>query len=182
MTRIIFLLIILSFFWKLIAGEAKQQQSYAFEEIKAETIDGVIVTKDRAREFYYSSKLQGYFTPSKQDVLKAEGAVIDYIEDHTPQFKGYPYVPDLDYKLANYKRQYVGLVIDGKRKIRLNFFCRTHNIDWKRYPVGVLGGGGCYFNVQYDIDSGTFSELWTNGLNIQIVPDRNLSGNMTASP
>ncbi|GEM_PF-3272289 len=179
MAKIIFLLIVLCSLWKLTGGNA-EQPPYAFEEVRTGTSDGVIVPRDRAGEFYYGSKAQGYFTPLKKDVLKAEGAVVDYIEGHTPQFKGYPYVPDLDKNLADYKRQYVGVVIEGKRKIWLNFFCRTDSIDWKRYPYRVFGGGGCYFHVLYDIDSAAFSELWINGLDIQIEPAAgNLSGNMT---
>lgn len=175
MKEITLFLIFLCLFWKIAAGEVQQRQPYAFEEIKTETIDGVIVPEDRAREFYYSNKVQSYFTPLEDDVLKAESRVINYIDDHTPQFKGYPFVPDLEQKLANYKRQYVGLIMSGRKKIWLNFFCRTNNIDWKRYSFRVFGAGACYFNVLYDIDSAAFSELWINGLDIRSGPDRNES-------
>lgn len=171
--KIIFLFIFLCFCVKLDAGLAEQQQPYAFEEIITETVHGVIVPKERAREFYYGNKINGYFTPLREDVLKAEAGVVDYIDDHTPQVKGYPFVPDLDQKLANYKRQYAGAVMSGKRKIWMNFFCRTINDGWKRKLFKVFGGGACYFNVLYDIDSGTFSELWINGLGIRTVPDSN---------
>jgi hypothetical protein len=30
------------------------------------------------------------------------------------------------------------------------------NDDWKRNSFRVIGGGACYFNILYDIDSGTF--------------------------
>ena len=142
-------LFILLFLFLLSLGQAKsfdQQQAGNFEKIRAETIDGVIVSEDRARFFYSGSKVKGYFTPSKEDVLSAEAKVVDYLDENTPQARGYPFVPDLDKKLANYKRQYVGVVLDGKRKIWFNFFCNTGNDSWQRNPYRVIGGGACYFN------------------------------------
>ena len=149
-------------------AENGKQQVYGFIEVKAETIDGIIVPENRAREFYFNNKVKSYFTPSKEDVLKAESKVIDYIEDHTPQMVGYPYAPDLDKKLANYKRQYVGVVLkNNSKKIWLNFFCNAGNDTWKSTPFSVIGGGACYFNLLYDIDKGVFSELWTNGVSVR---------------
>lgn len=157
------------FFPAFSLAETAKRQAYNFEEIKTETIDGVIVPESRAREFYSNNKVQGYFTPSKEDILKAESKVIDYIDDHTPQQVGYPFAPDLDKKLANYKRQYVGVILkNGKRKIWLNFFCNAGNDSWKSNPLSVMGGGACYFNLLYDIDTGVYSGLRINGVNVRI--------------
>jgi len=135
-----------------------------FEEVKTKTIDGVIVTQDRAADFFRIRKVQGYFTPSREDVLKAESKVISYIQDTTPQSLDYPFVPDLDKKLRNYKRQYVGVILRGKKKIWLNFFCDAHEDSWKRNPYIIFGGGACFFSVLYDIKSERFSHLVINGL------------------
>jgi len=140
------------------------KETYDFEEIKTETIDGVIVPQDRAVSFFYGNKVKGYFTPLREDILKAESKVFDYIRDNTPQALGYPYAPDIDKKLANYKRQYVGVIFKDKRKIWINFFCNYGNDSWKNSPLSVIGGGACYFNVLYDIDSGLFSGLSVNGV------------------
>lgn len=135
-----------------------------FIEIKTETIDGIIVPKYMAGNFYYRGA-EDYFTPSREDVLQAESKVIGYIKDNSPQMRGYPFDPDLSQGLANYKRQYVGVILKAKRKIWLNFFCNTDIYDWKREPYVVFGGGACYFNLLYDVASGEFSDLWINGLN-----------------
>ena len=172
---------ILLFSLLLSLGQGKsfaQQQAESFEEIKTETIDGVIVPEHRARDFYFGNKVKGYFTPPREDILRAEAKVIDYIEDNTPQARGYPFAPDLDKKLANYKRQYVGIVLDAKRKIWFNFFCNAGNDSWKRNPYSVIGGGACYFNLLYDVDSETFSDLWINGLAILPKSDTKLPDNM----
>lgn len=141
------------------------QQQVDFEELKTDTIEGVIVPADKAPAYYRSIHVDGYFTPLKDDILKAESKLIDFIEFATPESKGYPFVPDLDKKLANYKRQYVGVVLKGEKKIWLNFFCRViGNFDWKHNPCVFYRGGGCYFNVLYSIDSGEFSKLIINSL------------------
>jgi hypothetical protein len=144
------------------------EKTYDFEEIKNETIDGVIVPQERAIGFYSGNKIKGYFTPLKEDILKAESKILDYIRGNTPQARGYPYAPDIDKKLANYKRQYVGAIFkDNKRKIWINFFCNSGNDSWKSSPFSVIGGGACYFNVLYDIDSGLYSNLRINGVIIK---------------
>ena len=137
------------------------------QEVKTDTIDGVIVPQEEAGRYFSGNKVQGYFTPSKEDVLVAESRIIDYIEDHTPQALGSLYSPDVDQKLANYKRQYVGVILDGRKKIWMNFFCYTLNTDWKHNPYVVFGGGGCYFNVLYDIEKKEFSHLTINGLSVE---------------
>ena len=160
------LLFIPFFVWR--QSVRAQEHFGSFDEIQTETIDGVIVPQDKARDFYGSSSVTAYFTPSRDDVLAAESQLQEYLEEKTPQSLGFPFVPDLGQDLANYKRQYVGIILNGKKKIWLNFFCNALNANWRQMPYSVLGGGGCYFNLLYDIESGAFSDLWVNGLTTRL--------------
>ena len=141
-----------------------EEQSVTPEEINTDSIDGVIVPQASGRNFYYNNRIKGYFTPSQEDILKAESKLIDYIQETTSPGLDYPLIPDLSQKLANYKRQYVGIILEDGNKIWLNFFCDPHNDGWKYGVISVIGGGGCYFNVLYDIKSEEFSHLLINGL------------------
>ena len=66
-------------------------------------------------------------------------------------------------------RQYVGIVRGGRRFVYGNFFPRsvTRYGDagrWRREPVMVCDGGPAFFGIEYDVESGTFTQLGFNGL------------------
>jgi hypothetical protein len=44
-----------------------------------------------------------------------------------------------------------------------NFFCRPPRADWRHEPVLVDDGGDCFFQLEYDVDAGRFSNLLVNG-------------------
>lgn len=66
-------------------------------------------------------------------------------------------------RLDDYKRQYVGVVWKGQRVVFGNFFCSS----WQaavHTPVMVDDGGPCFFNVLFDPRTGSFSQLFVNGM------------------
>jgi len=66
-------------------------------------------------------------------------------------------------QMGRYKRQYFGLVRDGRWIVYGNFFCDAHGKDWLAQPVTVKDGGDCYFQVEYEPKTGRFSNLSVNG-------------------
>ena len=66
-------------------------------------------------------------------------------------------------RAKTYKRQYVGVRRDGRRIVFANFFCRAWKEDWRTEPIVVEDGGDCYFQVEYDVDKASFSNLQING-------------------
>lgn len=102
----------------------------------------------------------GYWTPSEEDVLKLEGQLAAFLSQNSTAFQRQPPVWE---QLENYKRQYAGVTIQGRRVIYGNFFCSEDGMDWKEDWVFVLDGGDCYFQLQFDVESGTFSKLTVNG-------------------
>jgi hypothetical protein len=91
-------------------------------------------------------------------VIKLEDALEPFIIKESAKWHS-----DLWQTLSKYKRQYLGFVLNGQKKIFINFFCDPFNIDWKRQLVSVFDGGDCFFRVTYDVASGTFSDLRLNG-------------------
>ena len=132
-----------------------------FEMVLTAEFEGVIVPQEQAAIFMQRLGLveaEAYWTPSQDDIAKLEEQLGPYLQQAAGE-RG----PDLWQKLSGYKRQYIGIVENGHRKIVVNFFCDIMGKDWKREPVGVLDGGECFFNVTYDVGTGVFSDLHIHG-------------------
>jgi hypothetical protein len=65
-------------------------------------------------------------------------------------------------RLPGYKIQYRGEMENGKRMVDVNAMC-TPLENWRTQWVMVLDGGDCFFQLKYDADAGTFSNLMVNG-------------------
>lgn len=100
----------------------------------------------------YDPSFEGYWTPSKQDVLDLEKELEPYIQANFEYF----HHPPID--LSEYKRQYFGEMLGGRRVITGHFFC-THE-GYNRKKVLILfqffDGGDCFFSLQYNVDEGIF--------------------------
>ena len=133
-----------------------------YQKIKIGKVEGAIVPRERGEEFVKAltgTVRKDFWTPVKEDVRKLE----EKIEFHLRKVSD-KRSPALWSKLAEYKRQYAGIVEGGRRKIYANFFCNSAKItDWKTRPVAVEDGGDCFFQIKYDVDAATFSDLYING-------------------
>jgi hypothetical protein len=125
----------------------------------------------------------GFWTPSLPEIMKMEERLPTYLReqlDAAPASRRGargrgaagrrvapepppPAKPPLWKRAFAYKRQYVGLVKAGRHVIWGNFFCTPPRADWRHEPAMVDDGGDCYFQVEYDVDTGRFSGLMVNG-------------------
>lgn len=137
--------------------------------IHTDTIEGVIfnadiLDPDSTKYYIYDENNRNpdsYWTPAKEDVLALEANLPAYLKYKLPANH---YAYGLWDKLPEYKRQYVGYVIDGERRIFANYFCDSFNGDyWKSGLVMVMDGGECFFHVLYRVDAQTFTVLSING-------------------
>jgi len=103
-------------------------------------------------------KTEGYWTPGRDDVLALEQRLEPYLQQAAPQT-----YPGPLRELNVYRRQYLGILVNGQRVIFTNFFCNAYDTDWQRDIVFVLDGGSCYFEVKYDIETGEFYDLSIHG-------------------
>jgi len=123
----------------------------------------VIITKKHAEETGVSSWLvesDGFWTPSVDDILKLEGKIAGYLSQNSSYFYHQPPVWE---RLDEYQRQYVGLEREGRLIIYGNYFCNSGGVDWQQKLVVVIDGGECFFQVEYDVESGFFIKLLVNG-------------------
>jgi hypothetical protein len=123
--------------------------------IKTDTIDGLICTN--FADWKFMVRATEFWTPTKDDVLAAENQIEAYLKKDS-KF----HTSNLWRKLPEYKRQYVGIVVNGHKRIFCNFFCWSHrSLDDK--PVFVFDGGECFFRIQYDLDDKQCYDFNANG-------------------
>lgn len=123
----------------------------------------VIVTREQAEGMGVASWLVGsgnFWTPSVDDILKLEEKIAEYLSQNSNQFYRQPTVWE---RLDEYQRQFIGLERGGRQIIYGNFFCNNIGMDWRKILVIVDDGGDCYFQVEYDVESGLFIKLMVNG-------------------
>jgi hypothetical protein len=89
--------------------------------------------------------------------LEAEAEVERFLKDEPPA-----QAPDLWQKLPRYKRQYVGVIVDGRKRIFCNFYCTKEPLTCK--PVIYADGGECFFKIEYDVDGRKVERLNINGV------------------
>jgi hypothetical protein len=149
-----------------VCGGVAATQTFAkadepFEVVKTDEFEGVIVPRERAADFMkaFSGMVEKEtWTPGKNEIIKLEAKIKSYLKKAAAKSS-----PNLWSKLATYKRQYMGIVRNGRKVIFSNFFCQSFDIDWKTTPVAVDDGGDCFFTVLYDPGSAVFSDLRVNG-------------------
>lgn len=122
--------------------------------IKTDKIDGVICANLSEWKFRFEDK--DLWIPTKEQIFEAEEKIEQYLKDN-PNKKS----PDLWRKLSKYKRQYVGIVVDGHKRIFCNFFCSEKPLSPSPYLVD--DGGDCYFQIEYDLKDKDCYNLLVNG-------------------
>ena len=105
---------------------------------------------------------QNHWNPEVDDILTLEGKIEDYLSKNAHEFHS-KQAPTRK-ALAEYYRQYEGIIKNDKRVVRGFFFCDSlwPDEEWQRDFVDVSGGGDCYFYVDYEVDKGVFSNIRVN--------------------
>ena len=65
--------------------------------------------------------------------------------------------------LSSYNVQFVGIELNGKKRIWCNFFPAKSFKKWKKQVVMVLDGGFWYWQIQYDLESNSCVNFRSNG-------------------
>jgi hypothetical protein len=107
-------------------------------------------------------RAQGFWNPGFEEIMAAEQRLAPYLAE--AKQCGAPLQPP-----QRYLRQYVGVLIDGKRALYLNAFdAETYAqmkkiepdvADWKTHPYDTCQAGMSHWGVEYDLDSARFANL-----------------------
>ena len=117
---------------------------------------GVIFSKSAASEwnFLFDEATTEFWEPSGDDVSRAEECIRRFLAaaPHDPNLKDHE-KEDAAFVLENleaYRRQYVGIDVDGEKRIWCNAFISYDSYpDWQSAPVYVLDGGNSYWEIEY---------------------------------
>jgi hypothetical protein len=129
--------------------------------IQGEGYEGVIVPEEDAGGFsvyFPEGQLISVWTPQAEEIEALERDLPGYLQTAAA---GNPSANFSD-RLPEYKRQYVGIVENGRELILVNAFC-TNEFDWQEEAVIVSDGGDCFFRVIYDPTTGSFEGFEVNG-------------------
>ena len=117
---------------------------------------GVIFSRDTASEwgFLFGQASTTFWEPSVDEISRAEASMRQFLlaaEDNSDlrdyQKADAAFVLE---NLARYRRQYVGIEVDGEKRIWCNLFREDiPTRDWERDPVYVLDGGRDYWDITY---------------------------------
>ena len=108
--------------------------------------------------------LAQFWTPTEADVREAEALLETYLAstEAAVALRG----SRIRAELPRYRRQYWGVVRDGRHRLLFSFFHENTPAVarglWQSTVMAVQGGGDHYFRVSYDVDSKRFSRLQVN--------------------
>lgn len=128
----------------------------AYPPVSGDGYEGVIVPEHDAGAF--EPRAEGYWTPTADDVARLEAGLPEYLRQAAPER-----APQLWQRLGEYKRQYAGLIRDGRRLVYANYFCSTFDDSWRSAPLFVMDGGACFFQLTYDVERDSYQDLMVNG-------------------
>jgi hypothetical protein len=107
------------------------------------------------------SDAESTWTPTEADIAKLEAALPSFLESAENEWLQDD--PPIEERIADYMRQYLGIVEKGEQIIYANFFCTINDMDWRNQYVLVMDGGDCFLQVKYNPESGEFFDLSVNG-------------------
>ena len=102
-----------------------------------------------------------YWTPTEEQAFLADRAVLEHLRQmNTARSQ------QIADALGDYKRQYIGYTVGGKRWMLINAVCRSYwerNESWKSTVVVTLDGGICFFKAHFELATSTVQSLEVNG-------------------
>jgi hypothetical protein len=132
------------------------------------------------RERIDQPEAQDYWTPSAADVAEMESRLRSALvrQRHADErlrarskggwrdvhvFRSHHIGQILDH-LAAYRRQYVGIVVEGEKRLYVNCFRGDpeQHSSWRQQLVDVDDGGSYYWRIQYQVDRKRFLEVDIN--------------------
>jgi hypothetical protein len=142
------------------------------ENILVETSEytGVIISESGASEFSYlfDQASTEFWEPSITDISRAEECIRQHIVSvrDDPRLDAYQRekAAFILENLAKYRRQYVGIVVDGEKRIWCNSFLSADSFpEWQRVPVDVEDGGRYFWQIEYVLDKDECINFYVHG-------------------
>ncbi len=131
---------------------------YFTERVTTAESDGFVVN---CAQVYVPGSSNECWQPARADVLLFEQGLKSFLDRQPPARTTKIYR-----ELGKYKRHYEGYIMNKRRMLVTSFYHESTDIvrkgEWKRAPVGVLGGGDDYFTIKFDVERKEYREFWIN--------------------
>jgi hypothetical protein len=121
--------------------------------IEVEGSQGVVFSQAHAASALgpmLSADSNGFWTPTAADIQSFEHALATAAQVRHPEGLR---------PLGEYRRQYFGYSLNGKRRILVVGFCDPNGLEWTKTFVSA-GEGGCHFEASYDVDQDSIINFW----------------------
>lgn len=118
-------------------------------------LKGVILPESAASNL---SRLCSRASPKFDGTWKPSAAIVATMESHLDDISKL----GIDHPRSTF-RQYIGLLIEGKRYIYINASCQKSDSAWHDQFMGMCDGGMCFWGVLYNVRTHNFSDLEVNG-------------------
>lgn len=123
--------------------------------IETSEYTGIIISESGASEFGYlfSEAPTDFWEPSTDDISRAEKRIRGFLVSVQDSPTSGSYQKEdaalILENLGKYRRQYVGIVVDGEKRIWCNaFYSDVSSPNWRRLPVDVDGGGKNFWQIE----------------------------------
>ena len=106
--------------------------------------------------------VQGFWNPGYEEIAAAEERLASFLA-------GAKHCGGTMQPAQRYLRQYVGIFVDGRRRLYLNAFeadsyasmkkIEPNIADWKTHPYDTCHGGAAFFGAEFDLEQSSFANL-----------------------
>ena len=102
--------------------------------------------------------------PTEEQTDMALGKILEFINNPTGVDDWQKSeIEKIKSNISLFKVQFIGIESEGKKRIWCNFF-RGEGFDyWKKGIVFVLDGGFSFWQIEYDLETGTCKNFKSNG-------------------
>jgi hypothetical protein len=117
--------------------------------------------EEQSAELWFGFDAEEYWTPGEEEIIALEEGLEAFLRAEAGD--RYPHLYE---ELSSYKRQYFGIVNEDGREIFGVFFCASYYEyfdNWDESLAAVNDGGDCFFELRYNVETGTFSDLSVHG-------------------
>jgi hypothetical protein len=109
---------------------------------------------------------QNRFTPTKEEILKAENALKSKLKEVNINLENQYNSPIIHRNLKKYKRQYFGYINgNGEKVLYINSLWKKNEKEtkWLQQIKMVSDGGSYYWNIEYNLETDELINLSVNG-------------------
>lgn len=113
----------------------------------------------------YFDDANKHFTPSKEDVIRAENALMTDLAELNKDLTGQDKTPVIHKNLSRYFRQYSGYINkSGQHILLINNLWKKERLsyEWLKEIIDVADGGSYYWNIKYNCSTGELYDLMIN--------------------